>query len=171
MAWLKDFFDSQGEVCQYQFWQYLQARARVINPDIARAAIERRFMTNEQKALRAVSYDRIRVIFWMLRKVNAIEKTREEPGVHGQPKVFYIMTDPAWFIPRLQTHFYPATQWGGMRYRSAVRQKLVPKIPAPPAGRESPLRVTGREYWKLPPRKRENLPATGKRRPRRERGT
>ncbi len=171
MAWLKDFFDAQGEVSQYDFFRYLQARARVINPDVARAAIERRFMTNERKALLSVSYDRIRVIFWMLRKVKAIQKTREEPGTHGQPKVFYEKLDDAWFIPRLQTHFYPATQWGGMRYKAAVEQRKVPKMPVPPKGKKSPLRVTGREYWKMPPRKPEDLPATGKRRPRRERGT
>lgn len=170
ITWLRDFFEQQGLVNPYGFVQYAHARGRAILPEEEPSDVERLLAQIERKRWLAVSYDRVRVYFWMLRLVEAIEFDHEEPSQHGQPRRFYRMTKPEWFIPGLQTHFYPATALGAMRYRGGVQRRDPVQQPAPPEGEQNP-QMRGRKYWEEPERSEEELPNRARRRPRRERGT
>jgi len=147
VLWLRDYFQMKEPepVSPYRFYKYMLARAqeyredaeryreavmRAVTPEErARTLFSFRYAVREAKRWEAVSYDSVRKVFYLLRKLGLIEFVREEPPIRGghSRRLHRIVPDKKeWFGPGLQRVIWPSTYWGKRHYKWAKRLKREP---------------------------------------------
>jgi len=143
--WLRDYFQEVGVASPYRFYKYMLSRGRsyreeakrykeavmrAITPEErARALIGFRIAIREAKRWEAVTYDSIRRVFYMLRRLDLIEFVRSEaPARGGHPRRYYRIKPgrKGWFQTGLQRVLWVQSYWGKAHYKWAKRLKRIP---------------------------------------------
>jgi len=147
VLWLRDYFQEKEPepVSPYRFYKYMLSRAqeyredaeryreavmRAVTPgERARALFNFRYALREAKRWEAVSYDSIRKVFYLLRKLGLIEFIREEPpirGGHNRRCYKIVESKKGLFQTGLQRVLWPWTYYGERHYRAAKRARRTP---------------------------------------------